>query len=47
VRGRLLATRFAWACLLLFGCALLSLGPVDASRHSPPPVARLSEGSLP
>ncbi len=33
LRGRLLAKRFAWACLGLFIAALLSLGPVDASRH--------------
>jgi ABC-type uncharacterized transport system permease subunit len=32
--GRLLAKRFAWTCLLLYVVALLSLGPVDASRHS-------------
>lgn len=31
--GRLLAKRFAWACLALFAAALLSLGPVDESRH--------------
>jgi HemX protein len=31
--GRLLAQRFAWACLGLFLAALLSLGPVDSSRH--------------
>jgi ABC-type uncharacterized transport system permease subunit len=39
-RGRLLARRFAWTCLVLFACALLSLPLVDASRHpaakSPP-----------
>jgi ABC-type uncharacterized transport system permease subunit len=33
--GRLLAKRFAWTCLLMFLAALISLGPVDASRHSP------------
>lgn len=33
--GRLLARRFAWACLALFAAALLSLGPVDSSRHQP------------
>lgn len=33
LRGRLLAKRFAWACLGLFIAALLSLGPVDASRN--------------
>lgn len=31
--GRLLAKRFAWSCLALFAAALLSLGPVDKSRH--------------
>jgi HemX protein len=40
LRGRLLAKRFSWTCLALFGAALLSLGPVDASRHAPPTVAR-------
>ena len=37
--GRLLARRFAWACLALFAAALLSLAAVDESRHpvaSPP-----------
>lgn len=33
--GHLLAKRFAWTCLTLFGAALVSLGPVDASRHPP------------
>lgn len=33
LRGVLLAKRFAWACLLLFVAALISLGPVDRSRH--------------
>jgi ABC-type uncharacterized transport system permease subunit len=31
--GRLLAKRFAWACLALFAGALLSLQAVDSSRH--------------
>jgi HemX protein len=31
--GRLLAKRFAWACLALFAAALLSLKAVDDSRH--------------
>ncbi|MBI5767915.1 MAG: cytochrome c biogenesis protein CcsA [Verrucomicrobia bacterium] len=31
--GRLLTKRFAWTCLALFAFALMSLGPVDASRH--------------
>jgi HemX protein len=34
LRGRLLAQRFAWTCLALFAAALISLGPVDASRHT-------------
>ena len=33
LNGRLLAKRFAWACLALFAAALGSLGPVDRSRH--------------
>jgi ABC-type uncharacterized transport system permease subunit len=33
LRGRLAAKRFAWTCLILFGAALISLGPVNASRH--------------
>lgn len=39
LRGQLLAKRFAWACLSLFIVALLSLGPVDASRHPIPSAA--------
>lgn len=35
IRGHLLAKRFAWTCLALFAAALISLGPVDASRHPP------------
>jgi ABC-type uncharacterized transport system permease subunit len=35
-RGKLLAKWFAWTCLILFACALISLGPVDASRHPVP-----------
>ena len=40
--GRLLARRFAWACLALFAAALLSLAAVDESRHPgvPPPPER-------
>ncbi len=41
LRGRLLAKRFAWTCLALFAAALLSLGPVNASRH--PPLAAAQE----
>lgn len=39
-RGRLHSTRFAWVCLLLFLAALVSLGPVNSSRH--PPVITLT-----
>jgi ABC-type uncharacterized transport system permease subunit len=35
LRGVLLAKRFSWAGVVLFGAALVSLWPVDASRHSP------------
>lgn len=31
--GRVYATRLAWTCLLLFIAALVSLGPVNSSRH--------------
>jgi HemX protein len=41
LRGRLLAQRFAWAGVILFGVALLSLWPVDASRHALPPPAHV------
>ena len=34
LRGRLLANRFALVCLALFAAALLSLGPVNRSRHT-------------
>jgi ABC-type uncharacterized transport system permease subunit len=39
---RLVSQRLAWTCLVLFVVALLSLGPVNASRHpvtpaTPPP----------
>lgn len=33
VRGVLVGSRFAWPCALLFLAALLSLWPVDRSRH--------------
>lgn len=36
LKGRLLAQRFAWACLALFAIALISVGPVDRSRHPRP-----------
>lgn len=32
-RTRLVAVRFAWVCLVMFMLALLSLGPVNSSRH--------------
>jgi len=31
--GRVYATRLAWTCLILFVAALVSLGPVNSSRH--------------
>lgn len=34
---RLVSQRLAWTCLVLFAAALLSLGPVNASRHPVPP----------
>ena len=36
---RLVSQRLAWTCLALFVAALLSLGPVNASRHSVTPAA--------
>ena len=41
LRGVLIARRFAWTGVILFGVALLSLWPVDASRHALPPPARV------
>jgi len=32
-KGRLVARRFAWVCAVLFVVAMLSLWPVDRSRH--------------
>jgi HemX protein len=32
-RAKLVSARFAWTCLILFILALLSLGPVNSSRH--------------
>ena len=32
-RTRLVSVRFAWVCLVMFFLALLSLGPVNSSRH--------------
>jgi HemX protein len=43
--GRLLAKRFAWACLALFAAALLSLKAVDDSRH--PGIVQSSERNAP
>ncbi|HUJ43842.1 MAG TPA: cytochrome c biogenesis protein CcsA [Opitutaceae bacterium] len=45
LRRRLVSQRLAWACVVLFVAALLSLGPVNASRHPvaspvPPPARR-------
>jgi ABC-type uncharacterized transport system permease subunit len=37
--GKLVSQRLAWACVALFAVALLSLGPVNASRHPVPPTA--------
>ncbi|MDD2763606.1 MAG: cytochrome c biogenesis protein CcsA [Opitutaceae bacterium] len=38
LRSRLVSQRLAWSCLVLFAAALLSLGPVNASRHPATPV---------
>ncbi len=43
---RLVARKFAWACLLLFGLALISLWPVNASRRPLPPETPLTSHSL-
>jgi len=32
-RALLVSARFAWVCLVMFFIALLSLGPVNSSRH--------------
>ena len=37
LRGRLLAQRFAWAGIILFGAALLSVLAIESSRHPPAP----------
>ena len=41
-RRRLVSTRFAWVCVGMFLLAMLSLGPVNSSRHhqEPTPVSR-------
>ncbi|RRK02444.1 cytochrome C biogenesis protein [Opitutaceae bacterium TAV3] len=33
LRGRWIAKKFAWACVILYACALASLWPVDNSRQ--------------
>lgn len=38
-RGHLIAKRLAWTCIALFAAALLSLGPVNSSRHALPDTA--------
>ncbi len=35
--NRLVAEKQAWVCALLFAAALLSIWPVDSSRHTPSP----------
>lgn len=40
IRGKLITKRFGWAGILLFIAALISLWPVDSSRHS-------SSGAIP
>jgi ABC-type uncharacterized transport system permease subunit len=40
--GALPARRLAWACVALFGAALLSLFAVNSSRHPPTPAAAVS-----
>jgi HemX protein len=37
LRGRLLAQRFAWAGIILFAAALLSVLAIESSRHPPAP----------
>ena len=41
-RHRLVSTRFAWVCVGMFLVAMLSLGPVNSSRHhqEPTPASR-------
>lgn len=36
-RGRLHSNRFAWACIIVFLFAMMSLGPVNANRQAPFP----------
>ena len=37
--SKLVSQRLAWACVALFALALLSLGPINASRHPVAPAA--------
>ena len=37
--NKLVSQRLAWACVALFAIALLSLGPINASRHPVAPAA--------
>jgi len=37
LRGKLISSRFAWTCIILFVIALASLGPVNSSRPPEPP----------
>ncbi|MDD3180336.1 MAG: cytochrome c biogenesis protein CcsA [Opitutaceae bacterium] len=41
-RGRLYSNRFAWVCIVLSLLAMLSLGPVNASRHATHPMTVLA-----
>ncbi len=43
LRGVLIAKRLAWTCIVLFVSALLSLGPVNASRRTPPAIHAASQ----
>jgi ABC-type uncharacterized transport system permease subunit len=38
LKSRLVSRRFAWTCIILFAVALISLGPVNSSRHNVAPV---------
>lgn len=38
LKSRLVSRRFAWTCIVLFAVALISLGPVNSSRHTVAPV---------
>jgi len=43
IRGILLTKRLAWTCIVLFVAALGSLGPVNASRRTPPAAQTASQ----